>query len=188
MGLLGLSCERKTWDDLIYTLSHDKAWPSHLQRSNHRPKLQCESVTYLDTSQNLFSYHAVRSEDPSVLNIRTAGFHETLVPNSQTTRRYNSKVLNIFSASQNLKPYTRHRPLFVEWTTLHLKALWLVRVKLNGWIVTDELETTDYNPIKCVIAVLSSRTNKTRAVSLTIARVWAETWSRDLRLWNGVGT
>lgn len=96
MGLLGLSCERKTWDDLIYTLSHDKAWPSHLQRSNHRPKLQCESVTYLDRSQNLFSYPALRSEAHFLLNIRTAGFSETLVPISQITRRHNSKVLNFF--------------------------------------------------------------------------------------------
>jgi len=42
----------------------------------------------------------------------------------------------------------------------------LGRVKLNDWIVADELETTDSNPVEFIIAVLSSRTNKIRGVSL----------------------
>jgi hypothetical protein len=48
------------------------------------------------------------------------------------------------------------------------------RVKLNDWIVADEIETTDFKPIECVIVVLSSRTNKIRDVPLMIVRVRAE--------------
>jgi len=45
---------------------------------------------------------------------------------------------------------------------------------LNDWIATDELETTDFSPIEGFIATLSSRTNKTGDISLTIVRVRAE--------------
>ena len=109
----------------------------------------------------------------------------TYLPNC-TTSQFKSPLF--FPVTQNLKRYTRHRPLFVDWTTLHLNALCLGRVMLNDWIVTDKLETTDSSPIECFIAVLSSRTNKTRDVSLTMLRVRTEIWSRDLWLWNGVGT
>jgi hypothetical protein len=51
----------------------------------------------------------------------------------------------------------------------------LGRVNLNDWIVADELETTDSNPVECNIAVLSLRTNKIRGLSLMIVRVRAET-------------
>jgi len=50
----------------------------------------------------------------------------------------------------------------------------LGRVTLNDWIVTDELETKNISSFECVIAALSSRTNKTRDVPLTIVRVRAE--------------